>query len=37
MNFVAPSNYFGLCFALVLALTGCSDSDNDNDNEDSLQ
>ena len=32
MNFVALFNYFGLCFVLVVALTGCSNSDNDNDN-----
>ena len=34
MKLIASSNYFGLCFVLVVALTGCSDSDNNNDNED---
>lgn len=33
MKFIASSNYFGMCFLLVMVLAACSDSDNNNDNE----
>ncbi|MCP4952740.1 MAG: hypothetical protein GY922_12940, partial [Proteobacteria bacterium] len=31
MNSIASFNFFGCCFLLIIALTGCSDSDNNND------